>query len=376
MTDIRTEIELRHPVRRVWRALTDHQLLAQWLGTTDLRPEQGAQFHLRPVDLPGLDDEIDGEVVELEEPHRLVLRWREQDVPTLVSYELTTNEQGCRLALRQTVPDERWTTERRRQRQQGYEQLLTGPLPAVLDWLAFREVDFTAASTATHAGAAEAATDAAAIGEPRRHRRGLVAGLITAAILAGTAMVVLAVSRAPGEQADTVAASPTSSGSDPAGASPAVLPPAAGGVPARAGAPQATASPSGSPASPSGQPTATAASPGPPNRTGAAVPGQASLAARYSQLATGLLGYTGEIVLANSGTVVAAQWTVTVVLHGGASISDVTGASHQQEGRTVTFTGEPVPAGGSARFTFRVNAALSERQPESCVAGDRPCAGL
>ena len=53
MTDIRTEVELRHPVRRVWRALTDQQLLGKWLGTTDLRPEEGVEFELRPLDLPG-----------------------------------------------------------------------------------------------------------------------------------------------------------------------------------------------------------------------------------------------------------------------------------------------------------------------------------
>ena len=86
---------------------------------------------------------LSGAVVEVDEPHRLVLRWREDDVPVLVSYELTSTDEGCRLILHQSGTDGHWTAEQQEQRQQAYAHLVSGPLPAVLDWLAFREIDFT-----------------------------------------------------------------------------------------------------------------------------------------------------------------------------------------------------------------------------------------
>lgn len=382
MTDIQAEAELRHPVRRVWRALTDQQLLGQWLGATDLRPLEGTHFQLRPVDLPGLDGEIDGEVVELDEPHRLVLRWQEGDVPVLVSYELTSTEQGCLLTVHQSGTDGHWAPEQHEQRQQGYTQLLTGPLPAVLDWLAFREIDFTAESTVTSAPATTASDGVTVIAPtnggrrgPDRRRRRLTVGLIIAAIVTGATMVVVAVTRTSGEETTAASGTPTATATGSPAASPDVLPPAAGGVPSRAGEPQvtATATPSANPsaASPSAPFTSASATAG-----GAAPPGQASLDARYARASSELLGYTGEIVLTNSGTVDAAQWVVTVGLYGGATIASASGASYQQRGKVVTFAGSPVPPGGSARFTFQVNAALSERQPESCTVGDRPCAGV
>ncbi|WP_329110477.1 SRPBCC domain-containing protein [Micromonospora sp. NBC_01699] len=386
MTDIRTEVDLRHPVDRVWRALTDQQLLEKWLGATDLVPEDGAPFELRPIGLPALDGAVNGAVVEVDEPRRLVLRWRESGVRVLVAFELTDTEDGCRLTLRQSGTDGHWTAEQDEQRQHDLDQLLAGPLPAVLDWLAFRELDFTSETPTTDA-AADPTVDGAtpggtwadgapADGGPERHRRRLAVGLIAAAIVLGGTMVVIAVIRPLGPTttaAPRVSATPSGvAGSGPAG-------PAAGAVPSAAGAPAVTATGS-APVSPSVTPTAATppASPtaGGPPAGNAPLPGRPNLDARYARASNELLGYTGEIVLTNSGTAEATGWSVTVVLHGGATVTGSPGADHDQKGRTVTFTGAAVPAGGSARFTFQVNAALSERQPESCRVGDRACAGV
>ncbi|MEV4627132.1 SRPBCC domain-containing protein [Micromonospora sp. NPDC049523] len=383
MTDIRTEAELRHPVDRVWRALTDQQLLEKWLGATDLLPEDGAPFELRPIGLPGLDGEVSGAVVEVDEPRRLVLRWRENGVRVLVTFELAETEQGCRLTVRQSGTDGHWTTEQDEQRQQGFQQLLTGPLPAVLDWLAFREVDFTSETEMDEesdgtAGDTDPWAGTPVAAEPERRRRRLTAGLIAAAIVLGGAMVVFAVLR-PHGSTTTAAPQPTGTESGSPAAGGAAPPTAPGAVAAMSGAPRATATGSAS-ASPSATPTAVTTpvppTPGAPAAGDAPPPGQPNLDARYNRASTELLGYTGEIVLSNSGTAEAAQWSVTVVLHGGATVIDASGANADQKGRTVTFTGSAVPAGGSARFTFRVNAALSERQPESCRVGDRACAGV
>ena len=142
MTEIRTAVDLHHPADRAWRALTDRRLLPQWFAATDLEAEVGARFQLEPVDLPGLPGPIDGEVTELDEPHRIVMRWYEEDRQSLVVCDLRPNAEGCQLVVREYCEEGEWTPEEQELRQQTYEQLLTGRLPAVLDWLAFREVDF------------------------------------------------------------------------------------------------------------------------------------------------------------------------------------------------------------------------------------------
>ncbi|WP_147457285.1 SRPBCC domain-containing protein [Micromonospora pisi] len=382
MTDIRTEAELRHPVSRVWRALTDAQLLGQWLGATDLQPEAGAPFELTPIDLPGVEGEVNGAVVEVVEPQRLVLRWREDGVRVLVSFELIETEQGCLITVRQSGTDGHWTSEQEEQRQQAYGQLLSGPLPAVLDWLAFREVDFTSETAEADGAAAGAAQGAVTANrDPEQRRRRLVGGLIGTAIVVGAAMVVGALIR-PTADPTTAAAippsgAPASDGSATGGPPSPAVSGAASSSRSGTSAPSATTTASASPSTtPSaGTPSTQPATANPPAGA-AAPPAQPNLDARYTRASSELLGYTGEIVVTNSGNAKATQWVVTVVLDGGATVADVSGARYDQKGRTVTFTGDSVAAGATARFRFQVNAALSERQPQSCRIGDRPCSGL
>jgi uncharacterized protein YndB with AHSA1/START domain len=76
--------ELDAPPEKVWRALTERELVAQWLMPGDMRAEAGARFRLRPAandDGPpaGATDDsvVDCEVLESDPPHRLRLGWRE-----------------------------------------------------------------------------------------------------------------------------------------------------------------------------------------------------------------------------------------------------------------------------------------------------------
>jgi uncharacterized protein YndB with AHSA1/START domain len=67
--------ELPSQPERVWDALTDPSALNQWFGQTNLLARAGLPFSLRPHaggDLPAGA----GEVVAVEPPRRLVLRWR------------------------------------------------------------------------------------------------------------------------------------------------------------------------------------------------------------------------------------------------------------------------------------------------------------
>jgi uncharacterized protein YndB with AHSA1/START domain len=88
------EFDLPEPRDRVWRALTENELLAAWLLPNDIRPEVGAKFQFEP-DRAGCKA-TECEVLEVE-PGR-ALRWRQRDpaaalsshqfIESVVSFEL------------------------------------------------------------------------------------------------------------------------------------------------------------------------------------------------------------------------------------------------------------------------------------------------
>lgn len=96
MAELRLEVDLLHPRGRVWRALTEPELLGTWFQPID---EHG---RVRPTsELPGFEA-FDLEVVEAEAPERLTWRWHGLDFSSDVHWELAPEAAGCRLRVRQT----------------------------------------------------------------------------------------------------------------------------------------------------------------------------------------------------------------------------------------------------------------------------------
>src|SRR5262249_37620569 len=62
---IRLDEFLAHPPARVWRALTDPDLLARWLMPNDFRPAAGHRFTFRTDPRPGFDGIVHCEVLTL-----------------------------------------------------------------------------------------------------------------------------------------------------------------------------------------------------------------------------------------------------------------------------------------------------------------------
>ena len=79
------DFELDEPPHQVWRALTEPELLAAWLGPNDIQAEVGRKFSIEAA--PGSGAPVECEVLEVEPDKSLTYSWRERrkDGPALDS---------------------------------------------------------------------------------------------------------------------------------------------------------------------------------------------------------------------------------------------------------------------------------------------------
>ncbi|MGC4789408.1 SRPBCC family protein [Micromonospora sp. DT178] len=363
MIEIDVQVDLFHPADRVWHALTDRALLARWF--TEVEPMAGSRGRLLlfTAGLPGFDAAVDAEVTDRREPELIALRCLEGGRRSRLACAVAPTAEGCRLSVREVLEHGSWSEEQREHREESYQQALTGRLPAILDWLAFRQVDLRrgeAGMTAEMPVAEVVGDEPAPAG---RRRPLLVAGLAGVALVAGAAVWAVL----PAEP-DPVAG-PVATPSPTAAATPSRTPRA---TPSARPTRSATPTPSRPSRTPSASPSTT------PSRTPTSnAPSAPAMTARYETVSTRLLGYTGEVVVDNPGSTVVNGWAVVVTLAEGGTLTDVSGADWRRDGQVVTFTGPPVPAGRSRTFTFAVrDVDQLTRAPEDCSLGDDPCAGL
>lgn len=100
-TTIRVDQFLGHPPTKVWRVLTDSDLLARWLMPNDFAPVVGHRFTFRTDPRPAqrFDGVVHCEVLEVDPPHRLRWSWRGGRLDTEVSWALAAEGRGTRLFL-------------------------------------------------------------------------------------------------------------------------------------------------------------------------------------------------------------------------------------------------------------------------------------
>jgi uncharacterized protein YndB with AHSA1/START domain len=90
------EITYPYPPERVWRALTDEAELADWLMPSRGFAAVAGRRFVMSCDPFG---EIEAEVLEVDPPRRMSLRWRAVFGTTLVTFELVAAAGGTRLTL-------------------------------------------------------------------------------------------------------------------------------------------------------------------------------------------------------------------------------------------------------------------------------------
>ena len=102
MTALQFERWYPHAPERVWRALTDRELLARWLMPNDFEPRVGHQFTFRTEPGPGFDGIVSCEVLEIDPPTNLAFTWRGGPIDTVVRFTLVREGEGTRLRMEQT----------------------------------------------------------------------------------------------------------------------------------------------------------------------------------------------------------------------------------------------------------------------------------
>jgi uncharacterized protein YndB with AHSA1/START domain len=94
------EFEFPHSPEKVWRALTDPALLAEWLlPVIDLKLERGAAFTFKTQPVAGWDGIVHCRIATIEPHRKLSYDWGVGDLATVVTFTLTPTATGTRLSL-------------------------------------------------------------------------------------------------------------------------------------------------------------------------------------------------------------------------------------------------------------------------------------
>jgi uncharacterized protein YndB with AHSA1/START domain len=110
------EFDLNHFPEKVWRALTDPVLLAEWLlPVADLKLDPDAMNTFKPPPQPGWDGIVTCRLLEIEAHRKLSYEWVVGDMDSVVTFTLTPTASGTRLSLVQSGfrPDQKTNFWRR-----------------------------------------------------------------------------------------------------------------------------------------------------------------------------------------------------------------------------------------------------------------------
>jgi uncharacterized protein YndB with AHSA1/START domain len=99
------EFDLKHSPEKVWRALTQPALLAEWLlPAIGFQLEPGSVFTLKTNPYPPWDGTVHCRIIEVETQKRLSYAWvvGDMELDTVVTFTLTPTDSGTRMTLVQS----------------------------------------------------------------------------------------------------------------------------------------------------------------------------------------------------------------------------------------------------------------------------------
>jgi uncharacterized protein YndB with AHSA1/START domain len=96
------EREMAHPAEKIWRALTQGDLIKVWLMENDFQPVVGHKFNFRLTPMPNWNGVIEGAVLVVEPNKKLSYTWVAMGQETVVSWTLTPTQRGTLVHLEQS----------------------------------------------------------------------------------------------------------------------------------------------------------------------------------------------------------------------------------------------------------------------------------
>ena len=101
------ERTMPHSPGKIWRALTQAPMIAEWLMKNDFKPEPGHKFQFRATPMPGWSGITNCEVKEVVENQRLVYTWgdgseSDSGLKTVVTWSLTPEGDATRVRMEQS----------------------------------------------------------------------------------------------------------------------------------------------------------------------------------------------------------------------------------------------------------------------------------
>jgi uncharacterized protein YndB with AHSA1/START domain len=96
------EREMPHPPEKIWRALTQGELIKEWLMDNDFQPAVGHKFSFRSKPVPNWNGLIDSRVLIVEPDTRLSYTWNTLGVESVVAWTLTPTKNGTLVRMEQS----------------------------------------------------------------------------------------------------------------------------------------------------------------------------------------------------------------------------------------------------------------------------------
>ncbi len=96
------EKEMPHAPEKIWRALTQGELIKEWLMENDFRPVVGHKFSFRAKPVPNWNGVVDGEVLVVEPHRKLSYSWGSMGMASLVVWTLVATPGGTLVRMEQS----------------------------------------------------------------------------------------------------------------------------------------------------------------------------------------------------------------------------------------------------------------------------------
>jgi uncharacterized protein YndB with AHSA1/START domain len=96
------EREMPHPPEKIWRALTQGELIKEWLMDNDFQPAVGHKFSFRSKPVSNWNGLIDSQVLIVEPNTRLSYTWNTLGVESVVAWTLTPTKNGTLVRMEQS----------------------------------------------------------------------------------------------------------------------------------------------------------------------------------------------------------------------------------------------------------------------------------